>query len=250
MTWRSAGSRPGLGQPVLHGRDPGDGVGGCVTPWDPARPERGQPADDTRVDRPADPDGHATGLERLRHHVDRLEVELGRVVRWRAARARASGSTSSVWSSSRPRPSNDSPAASYSSRCQPTPTPRSSRPPESTSSVAVDFASTDGTAQRGDEDVGAEADARRHPRDHRQRGERLEPVTVGTGRLLAARLATDLGPCRTPRAARRTRRGRTRRGGRRPLRRPRSRRRTAVARYRDLRRRTTSRRWRAGSSRA
>ena len=39
------------------------------------------------------------------------------------------------------RPSNGMPDASYSSRCQPVPTPRSSRPPETTSSVAAIFAS-------------------------------------------------------------------------------------------------------------
>ena len=36
-----------------------------------------------------------------------------------------------------PRRSKSTPSASYSSRCQPVPTPRSTRPPESTSSVAT-----------------------------------------------------------------------------------------------------------------
>ena len=43
--------------------------------------------------------------------------------------------------SSCPRAAKSSPSASYSSRCQPVPTPRSSRPCESTSSVAACFAS-------------------------------------------------------------------------------------------------------------
>ena len=52
--------------------------------------------------------------------------------------------TSSEWSSRRPRWSKSRPAASYSSRCQPTPTPRSRRPPESTSRVDVILARTAG----------------------------------------------------------------------------------------------------------
>ena len=58
----------------------------------------------------------------------------------------------------------------------------------------------------------------------RQRGERLEPVAVGPGGLLAARRAAELGPAVRLEVSRRTRRGRTRRAGRRrPRRRARGR---------------------------
>jgi hypothetical protein len=53
-------------------------------------------------------------------------------------------STSSVRSSAAPRSSNRSPFASYSSRCHPTPTPSSSRPLDTTSSVAAALASVAG----------------------------------------------------------------------------------------------------------
>ena len=50
-----------------------------------------------------------------------------------------------------------------------------------------------GTAQRGDEDVGAETDLRRDTRDDRQHRERLEPKAIGTSGLLAARRAAEFG---------------------------------------------------------
>ena len=76
--------------------------------------------------------------------------------------------TSSVWSSRRPRPSKSRPAASYSSRCQ----PDADAEVEATAREHVEGGGRLGehrrTAQRGDEDVGAEPDARRHAREHRQ----------------------------------------------------------------------------------
>ena len=44
----------------------------------------------------------------------------------------------------RPRPSNGMPMNSYSSRCQPMPTPSRKRPPESSCSVATSFARWNG----------------------------------------------------------------------------------------------------------
>ena len=60
-----------------------------------------------------------------------------------AGESRQSTRQAAIVSSSRcARASKSSPAASNSSRCQPTPTPSSSRPCDSTSSVAAVFAST------------------------------------------------------------------------------------------------------------
>ena len=161
-TWRPEGSRPASASALAHLGDAVDGVGRGVAPRDPAACRSGARRRATRgVDGAADPDRHAARLQRLRHLVDAVEAELGASRTRRAARATASGSTSSVWSSSRPRPSKSRPAASYSSRCQPTPTPRSSRPPESTSSVGGRLRQHDRAPQRGEQDVGAEADPRR-----------------------------------------------------------------------------------------
>ena len=87
------------------------------------------------------------------------------------------------------RPANGMPDASYSSRCQPVPTPRSSRPPDTTSSVAAIFASS--TAGRSGEisTPVRQADARRRARDRRQHGERLEPGILGRQREPPERVA-------------------------------------------------------------
>ncbi|WP_345364028.1 hypothetical protein [Actinoallomurus liliacearum] len=53
---------------------------------------------------------------------------------------------------------------------------------------------TAGLAERGDQNVGAEPDPRGHPGRHRERGQRFQPVTVGTGGLPAALPPADLRP--------------------------------------------------------
>ena len=101
--------------------------------------------------------------------------------------------TSSVWSSRRPRPSNDETGGVV----------LLALPADADAEVEAAarqhverggrLRQHRGPPQRGDEDVGAEPDARRHAREHRERGQRLEPVPVGPGRLLAAGLTADLG---------------------------------------------------------
>ena len=59
--------------------------------------------------------------------------------------------------------------------------------------MAAVFASTTGPAQRRDQDAGREAHPLGGAGEHGERGQRLEPVAVGTGRLAAALLAADLG---------------------------------------------------------
>ena len=101
--------------------------------------------------------------------------------------------TSRVWSRSRPRPSKSRPARVV----------LLALPADADAEVEAaarqhvegggGLGEHRGPAQRGEEDVGAEPDARRHAREHRERGQRLEPVPVGPGRLLAAGLTADLG---------------------------------------------------------
>ena len=83
------------------------------------------------------------------------------------------------------------PAASYSSRCQPTPTPRSRRPPDKTSSVAAVLASTTGRRSAASRMPVARRTRSVDSRDHAQGRHRLEPVPVGTGRLPPAALPAD-----------------------------------------------------------
>ena len=68
--------------------------------------------------------------------------------------------------------------------------------------------------------------------DHRQQRQRLEPVTVGPGRLLATGRAARSRVGSRRRGSRRTRRGRTRQGDRRQPRRPRRRDRAAASQSR------------------
>ena len=94
----------------------------------------------------------------------------------------------SVSVSSCPRCAKSRPSASYSSRCQPVPTPRSSRPCDSTSSVAACFASS--TAGRSGAIRMPVASRTRvgdrgHRREHRQR---FEPRRIGRSRELPPRV--------------------------------------------------------------
>ena len=74
----------------------------------------------------------------------------------------------------------------------------------------------DRAPQRGDEDVGAEAQVLGDGTDGGEHGERLEPVAVGVGRLLAARRRHRSSGRRRPRGSRRRPRGRRPRCGRCP----------------------------------
>ena len=93
------------------------------------------------VQRPRDPQWHAAGLQRLRLAVDVLKRQRGGVELAGVSR-HSTRHAARVSVSSWPRCSKSIPSASYSSRCHPVPTPRSSRPRESTSSVAACFASS------------------------------------------------------------------------------------------------------------
>ena len=98
------------------------------------------------------------------------------------------------------------PSASYSSRCHPVPTPRSSRPRESTSSVAACFASNTAGRSGAIRMPGREPNARRRRRDRGEHDERLEPRRLRRNRELPPQRSS---PCAAP-----SPRGRRRRSGR------------------------------------
>ena len=123
----------------------------------------------------------------------RSKLELRRLIVARRARSTSAEHTSRVWSSRRPRWSKSRPAASYSSRCQPTPTPRSSRPSGQHVEGRGGLGEHDRTPQRGEQDAGREAHAFGHAGDDAQGRHRLEPVPVRSGGLAPAALAADLG---------------------------------------------------------
>ena len=149
-----------LVEQVAHRGDAGDGVGGGVAPRDPAGPEPGEAARDPPVHRAADPDRHAAGLQRLGHLVDVLEPEQVVGVRRRAARARASGTPRACGRGGRPRPVELEPGGLV----------LLALPADADAEVeAAAREHVEGrrrlgqhhrAPQRGDEDVGAEADAR------------------------------------------------------------------------------------------
>ena len=103
----------------------------------------GQTIHGVSIDRSTDPDGHASPLPRLWHLVNPVEGKVGAAVLG-GARTHRLRQTSMAWFNNRPRDSKVRPADSYSSRCHPTPTPRSRRPPDRTSMVAAIFARTTG----------------------------------------------------------------------------------------------------------
>jgi hypothetical protein len=157
-----------------------------IAPRDPATPEPSEAPEHRRVHGPTHPDRHTTWLRGLRHLVDAVEPERVAVERrallgGRRARGvrRAARTTVEVET-----------GRAVLSRCQPTPTPRSRRPPESTSSVDAVFASTTGR-RSGEQDVRAEAELGGDAGDERECGERFEPEPVGARglRLRAAEFA-------------------------------------------------------------
>ena len=73
------GSRPNAARPSRICDDPRPDVDARRAPRDPSTTEPGDTANHVLVHRAADPDRHATGLRRLRHHVDLLESQQRRI---------------------------------------------------------------------------------------------------------------------------------------------------------------------------
>ncbi len=177
-------------------------------PRDPPEPNRTSRSTTRGLSVPLTPHRHTTGAHGLgiMWMPSTTEPSITRVARCSGPQRPAQRQVSS---SRRPRVSYDSPAARYSSRCHPTPTPRSNRPADSTSRVAHGLRQDHGATERREEDVGPDADPvvcdRRSPTtssvvpasDHRVRSAACHR------RSLPARDA------RTPRGPRRRRRGRT-----------------------------------------
>ncbi len=176
---------------LAHLRDPRWEVGRRRPPRDPAAPEARQSAHDGAVDGAADPDRYPALLRGLGHLVDR--VELQHVV----AEARPLLAPQRLTDGERVVEERAAPVEVEPGRVVLLALPADAHAEvESPAREDVErrrrLGEHDRSAQRRDEDVRAQPDARRHAADDGQRGERLEPVTVGPGRLLAARAAAEL----------------------------------------------------------
>ena len=156
---QAVGRRAGCRDALAHRRDRLLDLGRVVAPRNPPQPEAAQPVDDPCVDRAAHPDRHAARLQRLRHHVDAVEVELRRPVARPRARSTARCTPRACDRAGGRAGRSRGPAASYSSRCQPTPTPRSRRPPDKHVERRRGLGEHDRTAQRREQDAGREPHA-------------------------------------------------------------------------------------------